>query len=185
MFTVTLSGYRARCALEADDAGDVRFEKLCELIADCDRSIHDLSRTQSGADGLPRFNMPFELGLMMGAKHFGRGRQKAKRAMIMESKPFAMPRFLSDLAGNDPKAHEDDASNVIRIVRDHLHADPSGVRLPGAAHIADLMAEYRNLLPGLAAAANLTVEEIHPFQGYRNYMDLLRSYRQAIYDIAD
>jgi hypothetical protein len=185
LFTVTMSGYRVRCALEADDAGDVRFEKLCELIADCDRSIHDLSRTQSGVDGLPRFNMPFELGLMMGARQYGRGRQRAKRAMIMVSKPFAMPRFLSDLAGNDPKAHEDNALNVIRIVRDHLHTDPSGSRLPGAAHMADLMTEFRNLLPSLAAAANLTMGEIHPFQGYRNYMDLLRGYRQAIYDIAD
>ena len=145
LFSVTMSGYQVRCALEEDDAGDVRFEKLCELIADSDRTIHDLSRTATGADGLPRFNMPIELGLMMGARQYGRGRQKAKRAVIMVAEKFVMPRFLSDLAGNDPKAHGSSPREVIRIIRDHLHTDPAGKRLPGAAHMADLLEEFRGV----------------------------------------
>jgi hypothetical protein len=180
-----MSGYQVRCALEEDDAGDVRFDKLCELIADCDRTIHDLSRTAAGVDGLPRFNMPFELGLMMGAKRYGGGRQRAKRAVIMVAEPFIMPRFLSDLSGNDPRAHHNDSRNVIRIVRDHLHADPAGERLPGAAHMADLLDEFRDDLPDLATAANLTLEEVDPYRGYRNYMDMLRSFRDTIHDIVD
>lgn len=183
--TVTMSGYQVRCALEEDDAGDVRFDKLCELIADCDRTIHDLSRTAAGADGFPRFNMPFELGLMMGARRYGRGRQRAKRAVIMVAEQFVMPRFLSDLAGNDPRAHHNDPRNVIRIVRDHLHVDPAEERLPGAAHMADLLDEFQADLPDLAAAANLRPEEVDPYRGYRNYMDLLRSFRDTIRDIAD
>lgn len=184
LFAVTMSGYQVRCALEEDDAGDVRFDKLCELIAESDRTIHDLSRTAAGADGLPRFNMPFELGLMMGARRYGRGRQQAKRAVIMVAERFAMPRFLSDLAGNDPSAHGNDPRAVVRIVRDHLHSDPAGVRLPGAAHMADLLDRFRTDLPDLAAAANLTRDEVNPYGGYRNFMDLLRGFRDLVQDAA-
>jgi hypothetical protein len=177
---VTLSGYRVRCALEDDDAGDVRFDKLCDLIAESDWSIHDLSRTTTGADGLPRFNMPFELGLTMGARRFGKGRQAGKKAAIMVAEPFVMPRFLSDLAGNDPKPHHGDPRRIIRIVRDHLHTDPGGALLPGAAHMAEMLDTYRRLLPELAAAAQLTAEEVHPYRGYRNFMDLLRGFRDTL-----
>ena len=80
LFAITISGYRARCALEENDAGDIRFDKLRRLIAQSDYTVHDLSRIQLGTNKLPRFNMPFELGLMMGAKHFGGAKQRAKRA---------------------------------------------------------------------------------------------------------
>ena len=121
----------ARCALEENDAGDIRFDKLRKLIAESNYSIHDLSRTKSGTEGLPRFNMPFELGFMMGAKHFGGPKQRAKRACIMVAKDYVLPKYLSDLAGNDPAAHGGDPREVIRIVRDHFHRDPVGGRLPG------------------------------------------------------
>jgi hypothetical protein len=69
LFTVMVSGYRVRCALEDDDAANIRFDKLRRLIRESPRTIHDLS-TELGENELPRFNMPFELGLAMGAKHF-------------------------------------------------------------------------------------------------------------------
>jgi hypothetical protein len=78
VFTITASGYKVRCALEDSNSGDIRFDKLCRLIQASERSIHDLSRTEVGKAGLPRFNMPFELGLMMGAKRFGGGRQSVE-----------------------------------------------------------------------------------------------------------
>ena len=129
-----MSLYAPRCALEENDAGDIRFDKLCRLIDVCDHSIHDLSRTESNADGLARFNMPFELGLLMGARRFGDGRQKTKRALIMVARNYTLPTYSSDLAGNDPMAHDGDAKAVVQIARDALHHDPSGLQLPGAAH---------------------------------------------------
>jgi hypothetical protein len=71
VFTVSACGYRVRCALEDDDSGDIRLDKLVQLIRESPRSIHDLSRIQPGHNDLPRFNMPFELGLALGAKRFG------------------------------------------------------------------------------------------------------------------
>ena len=43
--------------------------------------IHDISRTESsGKPRLPRFNMPLELGMFLGAKQYGDGQQKDKAA---------------------------------------------------------------------------------------------------------
>src|SRR5262249_43804978 len=42
-----------------------RLERIRKLIGQCGYSLHDLSRVQldAGAPRVPRFNMPFELGL--------------------------------------------------------------------------------------------------------------------------
>jgi hypothetical protein len=64
VFGVHDCGLIARCALEADDGGDVRVEKIYRMVEQCRFGIHDLSRTTlDSAHHLPRFNMPLELGL--------------------------------------------------------------------------------------------------------------------------
>jgi len=184
LFAITFCGYRVRCALEDDDGANLRFDKLCGLIGDSDYTIHDLSRTQVSDGGLPRFNMPFELGLMLGAKRFGGPRQKQKRACIMVAEPYALPRYLSDIAGADPAAHQSNPGEVIRIVRDHLHTDPKGTILPGAQHLRIALDKFKRDLPGLAATARLTVEEAHARRSYRNFMDLLTGFRDALRSVA-
>lgn len=81
VYTVTRFGYWVRCALEADDASDNRFSKICGIIAECRFGIHDISRTEAdGNPPLPRFNMPLELGLFLGAKRYGAASKKTKFA---------------------------------------------------------------------------------------------------------
>ena len=68
VFVVNACGYHVRCALESQDAGEVRMVKILRLIRECQFGIHDISRTElDPANGLPRFNMPLELGLFLGA----------------------------------------------------------------------------------------------------------------------
>ena len=62
VFTVHACGLTPRCALEADNAVEPRFEKIVRIIKSCRFGIHVVSRTQLNAEGLPRFNMPLELG---------------------------------------------------------------------------------------------------------------------------
>ncbi len=63
VFTIVRSGFKPRCARENDDGGEVRIDKICRIIRDCPYSVHDLSMTElDAASGLPRFNMPLELG---------------------------------------------------------------------------------------------------------------------------
>jgi hypothetical protein len=87
-FTIAACGYEARCALEEDDASEIRFKKLCRMIQEAPRSVHDLSRTQLSDAGYPRFNMPFELGLAIGAKTFGGKKLQSKTAVVMVAEPY-------------------------------------------------------------------------------------------------
>ena len=65
VFTIVRSGFKPRCARENDDGGEVRIDKICRIIRDCPYSVHDLSMTElDAASGLPRFNMPLELGTL-------------------------------------------------------------------------------------------------------------------------
>ena len=79
-FAVKACGYEVRSALEAMDAGEVRMNKILRLIRTCRFGIHDISRTTlDPVHGLPRFNMPLELGLFLGASHFGNPAQRRKQ----------------------------------------------------------------------------------------------------------
>lgn len=179
IFTVFVSGYLARCALEDSNSGDIRFEKLCRLIEACDKSVHDLSRVELNPGGLPRFNMPFEFGLFLGAHRFGDKRHKTKTALAMVAAPYKLPIYLSDVAGNDPASRRDDPAEVIRIVRRFLQVRPDGSQLPGAAHIGQAFAQFKTELPKLAAALNIADNEIDPFHDYRDYSKLLQSFLLA------
>jgi len=77
VFAAIYCGFFPRCALEADDSSSNRFEKICDLIGQCDFGFHDISKVElDGKSKLPRFNMPLELGLFLAAKKFGNKRQR-------------------------------------------------------------------------------------------------------------
>jgi hypothetical protein len=81
IFSVFDCGYIPRCALEVYDSGQVRIEKIFKLIAGCRFGIHDISRTELDAHSqLPRFNMPLELGIFLGAHASGRGATRPRTA---------------------------------------------------------------------------------------------------------
>ncbi len=62
------------------DASQVHIDKIYTTIADCRYGIHDISRTELDENsGVPRFNMPLEFGVFLGAKKFGGVEQKAAR----------------------------------------------------------------------------------------------------------
>jgi hypothetical protein len=169
VFTISACGYRIRCALEEDDSGNIRLEKLSRLIKESPRSIHDLSRVELGKNLLPRFNMPFELGLALGAKQFGGTSSRSNSLKIMVAKPFLMPTYLSDLAGTDPSAHANDPSEVIRIVRNYLHAKPSGGPLPGPTKLIAAHTDFKAAIPRLANRLEFKASEIGGFKDYRTY----------------
>ena len=80
VFAVHDCGFIPRCALEEEDASQVRIDKIYEIIADCRYGIHDISRIElDEPSGFPRFNMPLELGIFLGAKKFGSETQKGKK----------------------------------------------------------------------------------------------------------
>lgn len=121
VFSIKACGFRVRCALEMEDGGETRIEKLYRIIEDCRYSVHDLSRTQlDPINHLPRFNMPLELGIFLGAKRFGEDMQKRKRSLILDIEQYRYQKFISDLAGMDIKSHNNDDRNTVKLVRDWL-----------------------------------------------------------------
>jgi hypothetical protein len=136
-FAVQDCGFVSRCALETDDATETRISKIERIIEDCRFGIHDISRIEvDQVSGLPRFNMPLELGLFLGAKRFGNARQRSKMCLVLDRDPFRYQQFCSDIAGQQVRSHGDDPELAIRRVRDWLRDADSGNQLPGGASIA-------------------------------------------------
>jgi hypothetical protein len=71
VYAIYRCGFFLQSALDEDDGTDIRLHKIFRKMRDCRYGIHDLSRIELNAVDLPRFNMPFELGVFFGAKHFG------------------------------------------------------------------------------------------------------------------
>ena len=104
VFTIFDCGFIPRSASEEKDSGNVRLVKIMEIIAESKFGIHDISRTEiDKSTHLPRFNMPFELGLFLGAKKFGDKVQKRKNILILDKEKYRYQKFISDIAGQDIK----------------------------------------------------------------------------------
>jgi hypothetical protein len=167
VFTIHDCGYVARSALEVRDASQVRIEKITAIISECRFGLHDISRTEpDAANGLPRFNMPLELGLFLGAKRFGDTTQRLKNCLVLDTERYRYQKFISDIAGQDVSAHGGDVVRAIRVVRDWL-SDAAGkaVKIPGGAAIAKRYEVFRSELPATSAKLGVEVDEL-TFNGY-------------------
>ena len=162
VFTVHDCGFLARCALEVDDSGEVRISKIHRIIRECRHGIHDISRTEMDpVEKLPRFNMPLELGLFLGAREFGTGRQKQKRSLILDVERYRYQRFCSDIAGQDIKAHDGGAEKAARAVRNWLATSLDGsVLLPSAGKMVDRYSTFLANLPGICARFHLDPDDL-------------------------
>jgi hypothetical protein len=148
VFTVIAAGFRPRSALENIDSGTLRLRKIQGIIAGCRYGIHDLSRVELGAETrLPRFNMPFELGLDIAAKAFGGKALKAKRFLILDADPYRYQRFISDISGQDIHCHRGLPSTAMDITRNWLRATSRRSEVAGPLTIKRLYADFVQWLP--------------------------------------
>jgi hypothetical protein len=165
VFTIYACGFRPRSARELDDGGQTRIEKLYGLIQECRYGIHDLSRTELDADNkLPRFNMPLELGLFLGAKRYGNAAQHDKRLLILDIERFRYQKFISDLAGMDIHEHGGKAEAAVRETRDWL-ANVSRRQISSGDKIVRSYDQFVADLPALAAALEFDPAKI-PYVDY-------------------
>ena len=152
IFATYACGFRPRSAREIDDGGQTRIDKLQAIIEESRYGIHDLSRTElDPVNQLPRFNMPLELGLFLGARRFGGKGQKLKRTLILDVEQYRYQRFISDLAGMDIHQHGGEPLQAARETRDWL-ANVSRRVLPSSARVIELYEAFSADLPALAAS---------------------------------
>jgi len=159
VFAVMDCGYVPRCSLECSDASNTRLEKLARLIRECPHGIHDISRTEVDAENnLPRFNMPFELGLFLGAKFFS---QPGKRCLILDCERYRFQKFISDIGGQDPKSHKNDVVLLIEAVRNWLAEDIHPIRIPGGKQIHRRFMDFKAAYPSLCQELQLDHTQFH------------------------
>ncbi len=133
VFAVFDCGFVPRCALEENTQLD--------------------SKTR-----LPRFNMPLELGLFLGAHRFGNDRQR-KQCLIVDSQKFRYQRFISDISGQDISAHNNDPEIMVYVVRNWLNP-LSPRRLPGGTAIWNKFEAFQTQLPKLCLEDDLEVSTL-------------------------
>lgn len=104
---------------ETTDSGEIRLHKIKNLMINSRYSIHDLSRMEPlRKNDLPRFNMPFECGIDFGIKLSNPKKLKNKKFLILEKERYRYHKVISDISGNDIKAHKNDPEQIIKVVRD-------------------------------------------------------------------
>ncbi len=93
--------------------GNNRLDRILELIKGCRYSIHDLSRIELDrkAPQVPRFNMPFELGLAVTWSQLYPSRHTW---FVCEAENRRLQKSLSDLNGADPNIHDGTVEGVMR-----------------------------------------------------------------------
>jgi hypothetical protein len=131
-------GLQPRATLEIA-SGERRFDRIFELMTGCHYSFHDLSRVQLDrvAPRTPRFNMPFELGLLLGWwKAKGHG---LHTWFVFESSNRRLQKSLSDLNGTDPLIHDGTVRGVFRELSNAL------VKSRYMPEIAHMNAIYRGI----------------------------------------
>lgn len=150
VFTVTVLGFRPRCSKEVNN--DERLDKIIGIICDCKYGIHDISRIERTRmpDGtlLPRFNMPFELGIDVGLKAWGKTNKHPKlmqkHLLILEAQDHRYQIYISDLKGRDVESHKNTVADVIGKVRHFLNeAEKRDRPLPPSALVYKEYCKFR------------------------------------------
>jgi len=157
VFSVYDCGFHPRCAMEGDDSSQVRIQKITSIIGECRLAIHDISRTQFDLTHfLPRFNVPFEFGIFVGAKVFGGREQRRKACMVFDVDRDRYKTFISDIAGQDIREHGHEPETLVRHVRDFLSGHfPSAVILPGGRALVERYHDFRRQLAASCAELRL------------------------------
>lgn len=177
VFAVVRSGFRPRTALETDDASENRFGKIQQLIEECPYGIHDISRTEAGGTPpLPRFNMPLELGVFLGAKRYGGAAQRRKRVLILDIERYRYQRFMSDIAGQDIHAHDGNPAAAIVEVVNWLRLASDVPNIPGGTRVAEEYLAFQQLLPTLLGAAGLGAADVT----FKDYRAIVSRYVEAL-----
>lgn len=150
VFAIVRCGFRPRCALEVINAAQIRIEKIANIIEECQIGIHDISRTElDSVNKLPRFNMPLELGLYLGARYYGDAKQKRKTCLILDRDQYRYQMYISDIAGQDISAHGDDEERVIIAVRNYLNGHNGNTPLLSGENLWIKYQQFKVDLPAI------------------------------------
>ncbi len=128
---LTQLGLRIHVALAVPNQG--RLATIIELIEQSEFSVHDLSRVEV-SHGVPRFNMPVELGLALYRSHATKGKHSV---FIFEAKAHRAQRSTSDVNALDPHIHNGTPKGLMNALR-NIFRQPGDVTT-----VPEMLASYR------------------------------------------
>lgn len=184
VFTLHRGGFKPCCSKEFGSSGTpTRLSQICDLVRDCPYHIHDLSRVQSTWSDqfqcyIPRFNMPFELGLALGNTEFSKN-PDTKRILILESKAYRFDQSLSDLKGYDPTTHDDDVNKLIEVVAmriDDWRRELGDQMIQNPQIIKDEFQDFTGITCARYSVSNISEIPI----SFMRLSDMMRDYTQTL-----
>jgi len=162
IFTIVHLDFEPQIAITTSSA-NVRIHQIMRLIRDSKYSIHDISRCAPLRQGeLPRFNMPYEMGLDIGCGQYGAGKLRNKQCLVLEKEKNRYDAVISDISGQDIKDHNNEPKELIEKVREWFGAILN-TQVPGAVNIWD---KYNDCLIAINTIFQneFTQQEINNFQ---------------------
>lgn len=142
VFTCVHAGFLPWMAGSTGSTAVPRVERILEGLVWCRYSIHDLTRYQGeGPDNLSRFNMPLELGMAMALRGI-QPRHDSHDWTVMVPEGHVYQRYISDLAGFDPMAHDGSQNRVALSVLAWLMTRPTVPVVVGPADVLPKLPEY-------------------------------------------
>ena len=132
-------GLQPRCVLEIP-RDQARLHRIFKLIGACPYSLHDLSsvRLSRGPFRVPRFNMPFELGL---AVALCLSTQESHKFRVMDAVAHRVTQSLSDIGGYDAFIHHGTPTGTFNAVSDMF----ASLENPPIKDVREFLLVYRGL----------------------------------------
>lgn len=121
--------------------------------------------------------MPLELGIFLGSRKYGQAEQREKRVLILDHEEFRYLKFISDIRGQDIKAHNSDERIVITLVRNWLRnaLAGAGISIPGGALIFKRYKIFQDELPDLCEFFRLDPNELI----FNDYIQVVEEWLEA------
>lgn len=120
-FPIIAAGLLPVCAKDLSVPDRPRLDVLVEAIRNSQYSVHEFSRsTGEGVANLARMNMPIEMGMAL--FHALESQRAQHRCAFFVPTAHDYKQFASDLAGLDPKCHDNNAEYLLAAVYEWLRA---------------------------------------------------------------
>jgi hypothetical protein len=117
LYVIIKNGYIPRLSLEISDSGQVRLEKITDIIKNCRYGIHDLSIVKSKkSKEFARMNMPFELGIDYGLRKSNLKPLDSKQFLILEAFKYDYMKAISDINSFDIKVHGNNTEKLFECL---------------------------------------------------------------------
>jgi len=169
---LTAFGLDPRATLEIP-GGARRLDRIFELITSCQYSFHDLSRVEVDRrrPPTPRFNMPFELGVVLG--WLKTSKKSNHTWFVFESVGRRVSKSLSDLDGTDAYIHDGRPKGVFRELGNAL------VRSTDQPTLPQMNAVYRKIkIASPLIMKNAGAKSLFEARVFRQIVVLARKYTE-------